>query len=207
VDVGFGPAAGGAVELWLGRGESRLLRSVLADIAEFVEPSPADPGADPLATMVGIEVDVETPDDPAALRLFPDAYPDDDEASGEFRRFTERSLRQAKHDRALMALGTLDRLDDLLGRDVQRDDAADGTDHGDDDELSSCVVLTRDEALSWLGVLNDLRLVLGERLGLTEDNHDELEALPMDHPAAGAYALYQFLTYLQDTCVDAVARR
>ena len=37
-----------------------------------------------------------TPDDPALARLLPDAYADDEEAAAEFRRFTERDLRDAK---------------------------------------------------------------------------------------------------------------
>ncbi len=231
--VGFVPASGGAVELWLDPGEGRVLASLLADLVDFVEPD--DTGqADPLAAMVGIDPDATTPDDPAALRLFPDAYVDDAEAAGEFRRFTERGLREVKRERALLAIGTLDRLDhgdwppdesadsdsadaDVDEADVDEADVDEADVDGEDDPVGDAdggrgrvparAELTRDEALAWLGALNDLRLVLGMRLEITDDNQAELRDLPDGHPAAAAFALYDFLTYLQDTCVDAVARR
>ena len=53
---------------------------------------------------------------------------------------------------------------------------------------------------AWLGVLNDTRLVLGTRLGVTED---ERELNPAD-PQAGAYAMYQWLTWLQGDLVEAL---
>ena len=40
------------------------------------------------------------PDDPVLARLFPDAYEDDGEAAGEFRRYTEMGLRDGKREAA-----------------------------------------------------------------------------------------------------------
>ena len=57
-----------------------------------------------------------------------------------------------------------------------------------------------DDVQAWLGVLNDTRLVLGTRLGITEEEH-ELD--PAD-PDAGAYALYQWLTWVQGDLVEAL---
>ena len=94
--------------------------------------------------MVGIDPDAERPDDPALARLFPDAYADDDEAAAEFRRFTERSLRETKldHARHRAARHSLER-------------------------PTTKVVVRRRRGPAWLGTLNDLRLTLGTRLGLT----------------------------------------
>ena len=60
------------------------------------------------------------------------------------------------------------------------------------------VDLTPEEVQAWLGVLNDTRLVLGTRLGVTEE---ERELDPAD-PEAGAYALYQWLTWVQGDLVQ-----
>jgi hypothetical protein len=51
---------------------------------------------------------------------------------------------------------------------------------------------------AWLGVLNDTRLVLGTRLGVTED---EFEIDP-DSPEARGYAIYYWLTALQGDLID-----
>lgn len=60
------------------------------------------------------------------------------------------------------------------------------------------IALTPDDVAAWLGVLNDLRLVLGTRLEITEDEPD----LDPAHPDAAAYAVYYWLTYLQGELVE-----
>ena len=62
------------------------------------------------------------------------------------------------------------------------------------------IALTPEEVQAWLGVLNDTRLVLGTRLGVTEE---ERELDPAD-PQAGAYAMYHWLTWLQGDLVEAL---
>ncbi len=110
--------------------------------------------------------------DPAVARLFPAAYPDD-------------ALRNLDYDRAVH--------DDLLaGRlaavaEVERTVGATG--------------LSEDEFLSWLAVINDLRLVMGARMGLTEDLTEE----DLDLGEAPApYRLYAYLTYLVGSIVEAL---
>ena len=51
---------------------------------------------------------------------------------------------------------------------------------------------------AWLGVLNDTRLVLGARLGVTEDDHD----VAPDDPRAPAFAMYHWLTWVQGELVE-----
>jgi hypothetical protein len=48
-------------------------------------------------------------------------------------------------------------------------------------------------------VLNDLRLALGTRLGITEDDDPDLD--PVD-PAAQSRVIYYWLTALQDSVVQ-----
>jgi Domain of unknown function (DUF2017) len=51
-----------------------------------------------------------------------------------------------------------------------------------------------------LGALNDARLALGTRLGVTED--PEYESIADSDPDAGAYAVYGWLTWVQDDLVQ-----
>ena len=53
----------------------------------------------------GFGDDPSRPTDPVVLRLFPDGYRDDDEAADEFRRFTERSLRDGQGEQCGDGLG------------------------------------------------------------------------------------------------------
>lgn len=126
------------------------------------------------------------PRDPALDRLLPNASPDDDEAATEFRRLTEGGLRQRK---AAVLVGSAEVL-----RAADRE-----------------VALDAEQAGSFLTALTDVRLVLGERLGLEAE--EDLEALEARadaedpaEPLAQALALYDFLTWLQETLATALLR-
>jgi len=161
--------------------ERGLLRELVLQLVALVTPDEDPFGADPdpLAAMVGIDPFAERPEDPALHRLFPDAYTDDEEAAGEFRRFTERSLRDAKLANARTVL-------DTLGR------------------SGSKVVVSDGEASAWLGTLNDLRLTLASRIGLDQDNHEAFYALPESDPAFAMFHIYDWFTFLQETLVNAL---
>jgi hypothetical protein len=113
-------------------------------------------------------------EDPSLARLFPPAYPDDDEAAAEY----DRMLRQELLDGRLEALRVVERTVDA--------------DRLDEPELSA-----------WVGALNDLRLVLGTRLDVTE----EMSASRFDprDPQAPELALYGYLSWLQEEAVTALA--
>lgn len=121
-------------------------------------------------------------DDPALQRLLPSGNRADEEAAAEFRRLTEASLRERKV-RGLRASAH------LLDAVPEADDA---------------VSLAPDAALTFLVALTDVRLVLASRLGLeTDDDAERLhrvaaEAGP-DDAVAQAAAIYDFLTWLQET--------
>ncbi|HEY5032465.1 MAG TPA: DUF2017 family protein, partial [Actinomycetes bacterium] len=97
----------GVVALTVHPDEALVLAGLLQQLADLVAPEESA-DADPLAALVDIGTTTEAPDDPVLARLFPDAYADDPEAAGEFRRYTENSLRERKHAGALRALATLE---------------------------------------------------------------------------------------------------
>ena len=62
--------------------------------------------------------------------------------------------------------------------------------------------LTDDELMAWVAVLNDVRLTLGVRLGVGEDT---TPADFVDEGDRATYAMYGYLTWLQDDLVGALA--
>ena len=70
-------------------------------------------------------------------------------------------------------------------------------------EISRVKLLTAEEADAWLRGLNDLRLVLGTRLDVTEETDFELE---LDSGERGReLAVYGYLTWLQEQFVEALS--
>ncbi len=114
-------------------------------------------------------------DDPGLARLFPDAYTAVDTGfNDEYRRLMTDDFR----DRHRASLETL-----AAGATATRIDAA--------------------ELHAWMTALNQLRLVLGTRLEVTEDL--DLRDITEDHPQAGAYALYSYFSWLQEQAVEALS--
>ena len=112
----------------------------------------------------------------------------DEHAASEFRRLTEATLRERKATNLQTAI-----------------DALDGA-------VDDRVELTEQTALAVLVALTDVRLVLGDRLGLRADADaqrlDEvLATLDEDDPAGAAIVLYDFLTWLQETLATAMLPR
>jgi hypothetical protein len=64
------------------------------------------------------------------------------------------------------------------------------------------VDITEDEAGAWLGALNDLRLALGVRLGITEDFEGDID--PSD-PRAPALHILSYLGWLEENLVEALS--
>lgn len=167
----------GGVSVTFGVDEERWLRHVLTEMLELLGPEETPAAEDPLAAAVGIGTATVAPEDPALARLFPDGYTDDPEAAADFRRYTEPGLRSAKRQALRTALATL---------------------------APERVLLDDDQADAWLRALNDTRLVLGERLGVTEDWDEQVDALPDDDPRLVMFFVYDRLTYLQETLVQAL---
>jgi hypothetical protein len=160
---------GGAVATFTGF-EADLLRSLASQLVELLRNEVAAPqeSSDPFEQMMDFTGPTTEPDDPVLARLFPTAYPDDDEAAGEFRRFTEGSLRDSKAQSAALVIDTLEEagLPDELG----------------EDGLHIDVELDQDGALAWLKSFTDVRLALATRLGIEDEDDDFWLALPDDDP-------------------------
>ena len=116
---------------------------------------------------------LDDPDDPDLQRLFPPAH-DDPERDTEYQTLVHGQL----VDGRMRALDTVER-------------ALDGD------------TLTPEQADAWLRVLNDLRLILGTRLDVTEETM--LEELDPTDPHAQQYAVYAYLSWLQEQLVAALA--
>ena len=113
-----------------------------------------------------------TTDDPSVRRLFPTAYHEDPDRDREY----QQLVRDELLERRLAALTTVE--------------ATARAEEVDEEELTA-----------WLTSLNDLRLVLGTRLDVAEDQ----AAVDEDDPDAPTMALYGYLSGLLADVVDALA--
>jgi len=184
---------GGAVATFTGF-EADLIRSLAGQLVELLRNEMAVPQTsdDPLERLLDFSGPTTEPDDPVLARLFPTAYPNDEEAAGEFRRFTEGSLRDTKAGSAAAIIEKLE-------------EAGLPTELGEDG-LVVDVELGPAEALTWLKSFTDIRLALATRLGVEEGDEDYWLALPDEDPRAHVYDIYQWVGYLQETLVEAVSR-
>lgn len=115
--------------------------------------------------------------DPALRRLFPPPTMDDADINAEF----ERLMRDELVAERLAALETMER---TLG--AER--------------------LSEDELVAWLSAINDLRLVLGVRLDVSEETTvADFASLPDGDPQVLMYAAYSYLTFLEDHVVGALS--
>jgi hypothetical protein len=190
----FRPIRGGGASVWLSADEAKLLRTLVVPVMELLnDPARPAPAAGQSAESTDLFDDLEkmfnettaappdAPVDPVLARLLPDAYQDDAEAAGEFRKYTESSLREAKK---YFAQTLLDTIPPKGGR----------------------VKLTADQARDWLRALNDVRLMFGVRLEVTEDFEEQLAALDQKDPRLAAFEVYGWLGAVQESLVRAIAR-
>jgi Domain of unknown function (DUF2017) len=124
-----------------------------------------------------------TDDDPARARLFPRAYldPTEEQAESEWEELVHPGLLEARLD----ALGILETTI-AAAEPTKRDRVV--------------VHLSTEQANAWLNVLNDARLALGSRLGVTDDT--DLATLDPSDPNAPTLAAYGWFTYLEGELVD-----
>ena len=136
--------------------ERRLLASLVPELRAALD---ADAG--------------EGADDPSLRRLFPAAYPDDEERDAEYRSMVHDDLLARRH-------AALDTMEATI--DASR--------------------LDEEALLAWMGAVNDLRLVLGTRLDVSEET--DLAPDP-DDPNGPALAVYSYLGYLLESMVEALS--
>lgn len=116
--------------------------------------------------------------DPSLVRLFPTAYPNDPELDAGYHALVRDELLEKR-------LASIDVLEETLdagrqGREI------------DGEQLEA-----------WMRALNDLRLVLGTRLDVSED--DDVEDIDPDDPDAAAWSIYHYLAMLLTFIVEALS--
>lgn len=172
----------GAVQVVLAADEASTLGTLAQQVAAMLAEDGAATPDDPLEAMVGLSDSVDVPDDPALLRLLPNAYNDDADAADEFRRLMDAELRTIKTG-ALVELAEA---------------AASGGGR------TVTLRLNDEQSERWLQALTDIRLVLGTRLDVTEDPADMWERLEPDDPRGALLAVYDWLGWLQESMLRAL---
>jgi hypothetical protein len=112
--------------------------------------------------------------DPAVERLFPVAYPTDEDRQTEYRLLVQGELL----DSHLGALAVLE-------------------------ETADAERLDEDQLMAWMRAVNEVRLVLGTRLEITDDRADR--SRDRRDPRAPAFAVYDYLTGLQGEIIEALS--
>ena len=165
--------------------ERGLLGRLFQDIIGMLE-LPADGAAgasadaDPLEALLGADDQVEAPSDPAVRRLLPDASADEERAR-EFRRFTDRSLREQKVASLRAAALAFE---------------------------SDPVRLSPSAAVDVSRALNDVRLVLSTRLGI--DSEEEARRVEkaaggrVKDTETYMAVVYSFVSWVQNSLIEAM---
>jgi hypothetical protein len=119
-----------------------------------------------------LEPMLEEPDDPALRRLFPPAY-SEAESDEQYQSLVRGQLVNGR-SKALASM-----------RDTLHDETID-----------------LEQADGWLRAINDLRLVLGTRLDVSEEI--DYERIDLNEPRGRDLAIYGYLAWLQEQLVDAL---
>ncbi|HET9138099.1 DUF2017 domain-containing protein [Actinophytocola sp.] len=167
------------------RHEAAVLRGLVSQIDDILRARAAEAPNDELAQLTGIRTGPSSaPDDPILSRLLPDFHrldesPTDAEvnSAGALRSLHEPALLDLKTGVAGVVLRTCP-------------------------ENGGRIRLSLEHADAWLSAINDVRLALGTALDVTEDMPEEL---PADDPRAPHLGVYQWLTWMQESLVHALA--
>lgn len=177
---------GDSIRLRFSEDEALMLESLLDQLVGLLGPrEPSASQQDPIEQwQAESEADAHLDlSDPVVARLFPEAYPDDPQASAEFGRFTRGRQARRRLDEAAEVAAA------LRGGGAGR----------------RTVRLREAEAEVWLRGLTALRLSLAVRLGIRQAvDAEELEALPSADPRAYVYQVYEWLGYLTEALLAAM---
>ncbi|WP_347039847.1 DUF2017 domain-containing protein [Glutamicibacter halophytocola] len=168
--------------------ERKLLRELFGDVITMLEERaevhrpPED--IDPLYALTGMRpesMDLPPVSDPALARLLPDAS-DDPVVAAEHRRLTEADLIAQKSGRLREAQFLLE---------------------------TDKIVLDKDKARRFAQALNDVRLVLAERLEIRDEQgaarvSQMLDAADVETPEEYLALVYNLVSWVQDTLMGAL---
>jgi hypothetical protein len=151
---------------------------MVGQVREMLEARVAALPRDELAELTGITAGPTTPPaDRVLARLLPDFHREDATLSGGLRALHEPELLAVKDGVAAVVLETCP-------------------------ARGGRIRLTDEQAQAWLSALNDVRLALGTVLEVTDDMPDEL---PADDPRAPHLVVYHWLTWVQESLIQALA--
>jgi hypothetical protein len=166
--------------------EAEVLRSLVGAVTGLLTDRADSAPQDDLAALTGLRTgNAEPPDDPRLGRLLPDFHrpepgsPDAD---------------RAELNRALRSLHEPDIIENKVaaGSVLLETLPAQG----------GKIVITPEQADAWLAALNDVRLALGTAIGVEADTPDHLHP---DDPRAPHLDVYHWLTWMQDSLLQALA--
>ena len=146
----------GSYSVRLSEPEQMLLKSLLAQ----------------LRTLLKVESTGEITEESGVRRLFPTAYPGNEDLEAEYQGMVR---------------------DDLVDQRLAAIDAV--------EETIVLPTLDEDQLTIWLKTFNDLRLVLGTRLDVSED----MGEIDPEDPEAPALAAYEYLGWLLEATVRALS--
>ena len=162
--------------------EATLLSNLVDQIRQLLAGRRAEVSGDPLAHLTGMSLAPPTPPaDPALARLLSDFHASDAELAAGMRMLHEPDLIGRKDASAVKLLDSLPR--------------GGGTVH-----------LDGDAAQAWVATLNDVRLALGMRLQITDDDYEPPADADPDGMEMAIYATYRWLSAVQDSLVTALMR-
>ena len=206
----FRPLDNGDLDITFTSQEAHVLINLTEQLLELLADGDGQShSVDPLLHLVGISNSESPPEDPVLRRLLPNAY-EDEQAAGEFRRYTEHGLREKKKAHALLIYEALLPQDEDWNGDIPLDKG------------SIEVTVARADSLAWLGGLNDLRLALAVRLGFgsekgqhpadqaagvdtpNADVHKKYELMLESDPMKAIYAVYSWIGWLQQSLLEAL---
>jgi Domain of unknown function (DUF2017) len=113
-------------------------------------------------------------DDPSLRRLFPTAYHQDAERDAEFQRLMREDLLTRRKETAQLLAGT-----------------------------AQSETLSAEELGIWMNAINDLRLVLGTQLDVSEGM--DVDDLAEDDPRMAQFAVYGWLSMLLEQIIRALS--
>jgi hypothetical protein len=180
VDTAAGPRFRSA----LASHEASLLESLVTSMLAMLDERESSSPADELEEITGLKTgNSRPPEDETMKRLLPDFYRSQtghpagssvtDSLNSALRSLHEPQIIAAKRDAAQRLLDTVP---NGGGR----------------------FELTEDDAQAWATAVNDVRLALGTMLDIGPEGP---EAVPPEHPMAGHFDVYQWLTVLQEYLV------
>jgi len=156
--------------------ESTVLRGLVGEVVQMLDGREASSPADELAELTGIRTGPSTrPDDRVLARLLPDFTMEDADLAAGLRSLHEPALIEAKRGAATTVLAGLP-------------------------TGGGRIELSVEQADDWLAALNDVRLALGTALDVSEETP---ENFPEDDPRAPHLGVYHWLTFVQDSLVQA----